>query len=60
MSQYEVYIPCTPPIKVEAEKVITYGVVNKPMSIKFLVKDKTIAEFYSEHIAGWKELKEDE
>lgn len=60
MKQYEVYTHYIAPVRIEAEKVITYSEGNKPIKIKFLVKEYTVAEFYSGHIAGWKELKEDE
>ena len=60
MKQYEVYTQYMYPVRVEAEKVLTYSEGDKPIKIKFLVKEYTVAEFYAEHTAGWKELKDDE
>lgn len=60
MRQYEVYIQYIPPIRIEAEKAVIHIINGKPIKIRFLLGDKTVAEFYVENIAGWRELKEGE
>lgn len=42
MRLYEVYGEHIPPIRIEAEKIISYSVGDKPIRIKFLVKDETV------------------
>lgn len=59
MKRYEVYTQYISPIRIEAEKIISYTADDKPSKIKFLIGDETVAEFYAEHIAGWKELEEE-
>ena len=60
MKQYEIYMQCTSPIRLEAEKQISYITDDRPDKIIFLIGNEIVAEFCIEHIVGWRELKEDE
>ena len=58
MHTYEIYTR-NGPVEVKAERSETLCVNNNPQSIRFITGDYIIAEFYCDHICGWKEAKHD-
>ena len=58
MKTYDVYCSwgC---VTVKAENVKRVSFDHKPIKILFTVKDKVVAEFYTEHMAGWVEREEE-
>lgn len=46
-------------VQVKAEEMRRYSVDDKPTKIIFLVDDEVVAEFYTEHMCGWAERKEE-
>ena len=57
MREYEVMTMCGS-IYIKAEKIVRNMIDDKPIKIMFQAKDEIIAEYYADHIAGWREIKE--
>ena len=46
-------------VTVKAEGMRRIVVNNKPIKIYFYIGDEVVAEFYTDHICGWAERKEE-
>ena len=59
MREYEVMTMCGS-IYIKAEKIIRSIMVDdKPIKIMFQANGEIIAEYYADHIAGWREIKKE-
>ena len=46
-------------VTVKAEGIRRVTLDDKPIKIYFYIADDIVAEFYTEHVCGWAERKED-
>ena len=59
MREYEVITPSGLHVRIKAEKIIRNMIDDKPIKIMFLANGEIIAEYYADHIAGWREVKKE-
>lgn len=58
MREYEVMTMCGS-IYIKAEKIVRNMIDDKPIKIMFQANGEIIAEYYTDHIAGWREIKKE-
>jgi hypothetical protein len=46
-------------VEVKAEGIRRITIDDKPIKIYFYIGDEVVAEFYTDHICGWTERKEE-
>ena len=46
-------------VAVKAEGIRRITIDDKPIKIYFYIGDEVVAEFYTDHICGWTEMKEE-
>lgn len=57
MREYEVYLAWGT-VRIKAERMNVYYILDKPLKIYFVKDGRTVAEFYLDNIAGWSERTE--